>query len=98
MDIQQRLALSIRTKLTVARTMLRLADTYKTALGEPLESARAVTTARAALEAVRVSLSTARPPSRERASIEHELRDLEAELEIRQADGKLNTQLAEQHR
>ena len=91
MEARQRQVLSIETKLAVARTMLRLADTYKTSLADPVRLAHAVDKARAAMEAVQGSLSTARLPSRERASIERELRDLEAELKIRQADGILNT-------
>jgi hypothetical protein len=83
-----RLVSNIRARLTVARTMLRLAYTYKASLADPLRSARAVNDARAALEAVRKSLSTADLATRERASIQHELCDLEAELEIRQAGGE----------
>ena len=78
-----RLVSNIRARLTVARTMLRLACTYKTSLADPLRSARAVNKARAALEAVRKSLSNADLSATERASIEHELYDLEAELESR---------------
>jgi len=78
-------ASNIRARLTVARTMLRLAYTYKASLADPLRSARAVTEARAALEAVRTSLSTADLSATKRAFIQHELCDLEAELEIRQA-------------
>jgi hypothetical protein len=88
MDTQQRLVLSVRAKLTVARTMLRLADTCKVALTKPLESAIAINKSRAALEAVRVSLSAASLPATERASIEQELRGLEAELRTLQTDGE----------
>jgi len=48
--------------------------------------AHAVNEARAALEAVRKSLATANLSATEHASIENELCDLEATLEIRQAD------------
>ena len=96
MDAQQRLVLTVRAKLTVARTMLRLADTYKAALANPLESARAVNKARTALEAVRASLSTACLPATALASIEQELRGLEAELsknpqaDVEEKDGPEN--------
>jgi hypothetical protein len=68
----------MRTELDLARSLLRLADTAMAAPADPVRAARAISNARTALEAARGLSSRAALAAKQRASIERELADLEA--------------------
>src|ERR1700733_5661022 len=68
----------IRTELDLARSLLRLADTAMAAPADPVRAARAIGNARTALEVARGLSSRVGLAANKRASVEHELADLEA--------------------
>ena len=68
----------MKTELDLARSLLRLANTAMAAPADPERAASAIGNARTALEVVRRLSSRANLAPKQRASIEHELADLEA--------------------
>lgn len=82
----------INTELTLARTMLRIADTEMAVPADPDSAARVINHARAALQAARDAAGRLLPRMNqmERVSIHHALVDLQGELETRHTE-KPNT-------
>ena len=73
----------INAELELARTMLDIADTEMRVPADPAGAVIAIIRARVALETVRRLLPKLNLSETERASIEHELSDLQAELQTR---------------
>ena len=73
----------INAELEFARTMLDIADTEMRVPADPAGAAIAIIRARVALETVRRLLPKLDVSEIDRAAIEHELSDLQAELQTR---------------